>query len=128
MAAKPIILVTGASGNIGSATVSVLAARYADKVEIRAGVRNPDKVPARPGVTIVKAVMGEKDQLKDPLKDVDALFIVTPTSEDRAALTIKTAEAAKEAGVKFILVVSAPSMSHPDGRVEYLHTDTIFGK
>ena len=128
MAQKPIILVTGSSGNIGSATVSVLAARYADKVEIRAGVRNPDKIPARPNVTAVKAVMGDKDQLREPLKGVDALFIVTPTSEDRAPLTIRTAEAAKEAGVKFILVVSAPSMTHPDGRVEYLHTSTIFGK
>ncbi|XP_011404341.1 PREDICTED: uncharacterized protein LOC105312978 [Amphimedon queenslandica] len=128
MAEKPIILVTGSSGNIGSATVGVLAARYADKVEIRAGVRNPDKIPARPGVTVVQAVMGDKDQLREPLKDVDAVFIVTPTAEDRAALTIKTAEAAKEAGVKFILIVSAPSMTHPDGRVEYLPTCTIFGK
>ena len=40
---KPVILVTGASGNIGTATVAALAAKYADKVEIRAGVRNPDK-------------------------------------------------------------------------------------
>ena len=119
MAGKPVVLVTGASGNIGAATVSVLAEKYADKVEIRAGVRNPDKVPARPGVTVVKAVMGDKDQLKEPLKGVDVLFIVTPGAEDRAPLTIKTAEAAKEAGVKFILVVSTPSVTVPD---------TIFGK
>ena len=119
MAGKPVVLVAGASGNIGAATVSVLAGKYADKVEIRAGVRNPDKVPARPGVTVVKAVMGDKDQLKEPLKGVDVLFIVTPGAEDRAPLTIKTAEAAKEAGVKFILVVSAPTVILPD---------TIFGK
>ena len=119
MAGKPVVLVAGASGNIGAATVSVLAEKYADKVEIRAGVRNPDKVPARPGVTVVKAVMGDKDQLKEPLKGVDVLFIVTPGAEDRAPLTIKTAEAAKEAGVKFILVVSTPSVTVPD---------TIFGK
>ena len=119
MAGKPVVLVTGASGNIGAATVSVLAEKYADKAEIRAGVRNPDKVPARPSVTVVKAVMGDKDQLKEPLKGVDVLFIVTPGTEDRAPLTIKTAEAAKEAGVKFILVVSAPNVFLPD---------TIFGK
>ena len=119
MAGKPVVLVTGASGNIGAATVSVLAEKYADKAEIRAGVRNPDKVPARPGVTVVKAVMGDKDQLKEPLKGVDVLFIVTPGAEDRAPLTIKTAEAAKEAGVKFILVVSAPNVFLPD---------TIIGK
>ena len=110
--AKPVVFVIGASGSIGSATVSALAAKYADKVEIRAGVRNPDKAPESikaPGVTIVQAVMGEKEKLKEIFKGVDALFIVTPGAEDRAPLTIKTAEAAKEAGVKFILVVSVPT-------------------
>ena len=120
--AKPVIFVAGASGNIGAATVGVLAAKYANKVEIRAGVRNPDKAPESikaPGVTIVQAVMGEKEKLKEIFKGVDALFIVTPGAEDRAPLTIKTAEAAKEAGVKFILVVSVPS---------FVFSDTIFGK
>ena len=120
--AKPVVSVIGASGSIGSATVSALAAKYADKVEIRAGVRNPDKAPESikaPGVTIVQAVMGEKEKLKEIFKGVDALFIVTPGAEDRAPLTIKTAEAAKEAGVKFILVVSVPS---------FVFSDTIFGK
>ena len=40
--AKPVAFVIGASGNVGSATVQVLSSKYADKVEIRAGVRNPD--------------------------------------------------------------------------------------
>ena len=40
---KPVVFVIGASGNIGSATVQALSAKYSDKVEIRAGVRNPDK-------------------------------------------------------------------------------------
>ena len=41
--AKPVVFVIGASGLIGSATVLALSAKYSDKVEIRAGVRNPDK-------------------------------------------------------------------------------------
>ena len=119
MAGKPVVLVTGASGSIGAATVSVLAEKYADKVEIRAGVRNPDKIPARHNVTVVKVVMGDKDQLKESLKGVDALYIVTPGTENRVPLAIRTAEAAKEAGVKFILVVSVPTVIFPD---------TTFGK
>ena len=108
-ASKPVVFVIGASGNIGSATVSALAAKYADKVEIRAGVRNPDKAPESikaPGVTIVQAVMGEKEKLKEIFKGVDALFIVTPGVKERASLTTLTAEAAKEAGVKFLMVIS----------------------
>ena len=118
---KPVVLVIGASGNIGVATVSSLAAKYADKVEIRAGVRNPDKadkLKAIAGVSVVQATMGDKDNLKSALKGVDSLYIVTPGAKDRTPLTIATAEAAKEAGVKFLLVVSIPTVNL---------TDTIFG-
>ena len=120
--AKPVVFVIGASGNVGSATIQALSTKYADKLEIRAGVRNPDKADKikLPGVTVVQAEMGAKDKLKETLKGVDALFIVTPGGvENRGALAIATAEAAKEAGVKFILVISVPTagLKH-----------TIFGK
>ena len=119
--AKPVVFVIGASGNVGSATIQALSTKYADKLEIRAGVRNPDKADKikLPGVTIVQAEMGAKDKLKETLKGVDALFIVTPGAENRAPLSIATAEAAKEAGVKFILAVSVPIASL---------TDTIIGR
>ena len=118
---RPVVLVIGASGYIGVATVAALAAKYADKVEVRAGVRNPekaDKLKAIGGVSVVQATMGDKENLKSALKGVDSLYIVTPGAKDRAPLTIATAEAAKEAGVKFILVVSVPTANL---------TDTIFG-
>ena len=54
----PVVFVTGASGQIGSSTVIALSAKYADKVEIRAGARNPekaDKVKSLAGVTVVQA-------------------------------------------------------------------------
>ena len=111
----------GASGYIGTATVAALAAKYADKVEVGAGVRNPDKadkLKAIAGVSVVQATMGDKENLKSVLKGVDSLYIVTPGAKDRAPLTIATAEAAKEAGVKFLLVVSVPTANL---------TDTIFG-
>ena len=104
---KPVVFVIGATGLIGSATVSSLSAQYADQVEIRAGVRNPDmaeELKKLPNVHVVKAEMGS-DELKSTLKGVDALYIVTPGANKRQAITNKTAQAAKAAGVKFILVV-----------------------
>ena len=106
---KPVVFVIGATGNIGSATVTALAEKYTDKVEIRAGVRIPDKadkLKAIAGITIVKAEMGKKDELLNTFKGVNALYIVTPPTLNRAELTIATAEAAKEAGVKAVVVVS----------------------
>ena len=114
---KPVVLVIGASGTIGTATVAALAANYADKVEIRAGVRNPDKadkLKAIAGVSVVQATMGDKDTLKITLKDVSALYIVTPSVDSRIELATVTAEVAKEAGVKFVMVVSGFLAELPD--------------
>ena len=49
-----------------------------------------------------------KSNFKDSFRGIDALFIVTPGTEDRALLTLQTAEA----GVKFILAVSVPTVEH----------------
>ena len=113
---KPIVFVIGASGKVGSATVQVLAEKYATKVEIRAGVRNPDKadkLKAIAGVSVVKAEMGSAE-LKTTLQGVDTLFIVTPGAENRAELSISTAKSAKEAGVKHQVVVSVIAVDRQD--------------
>ena len=110
--AKLIVFIIGASGQIGSATVRALSTRFSDKVDVRAGIRNPDKadkIKGIKGVTVVRAEMGVKGELVNTFKGVDALYIVTPPTENRAELAITTAEAAKEAGVKHILVVSGCS-------------------
>ena len=108
---KPVVFVIGASGNVGSATIQALAAKYASRVEIRAGVRNPDKadkLKSIPNVSVVKAEMGTAE-LENTLKGVHSLFIVTPGVINRAALTIATAESAKKAGVNHQLIVSIPT-------------------
>ena len=119
--AKPVVFVIGATGLVGSATVQVLVEKYASQVEIRAGVRSPDKaekLKAFSGVSVVKAEMGSTE-LKHTLKDVNALYIVTPPTENRAELAISTAEAAKEAGVKHLVVVSMLTADLQD---------TVFGR
>ena len=118
---KPVVFVIGASGNIGAATVSALSSKYRDAVEIRAGVRNPEKadnLKTLLGVKVVQASMGSPD-LVDTVKGVDTLYIVTPGAEDRAHLTISTAELAKKAGVKHIAAVSVFTTSF---------ADTVFGR
>ena len=62
--------------------------------------------------------MGDRERLKSTLKEVSVLYIVTPSVENRVQLVTATAEVAKEAGVKFVLVVS--------GVMANL-TDTIIG-
>jgi uncharacterized protein YbjT (DUF2867 family) len=118
---KPVVFVTGATGNVGYATVQVLAAKYAGQVEIRAGVRNPDKadkLKAIAGVSVVKAVMGSAE-LSNTLKGVHALFIITPSSENRVELALSAAESAHKAGVKYQMIVSVAAADNQD---------TVFGR
>lgn len=113
---KPVVFVIGATGKIGSATVAALAAKYSDQVEVRAGVRNPekaDKLKDIAGVTIVKAEMGTNQQLIETFKGVSALFINTPGIEHRGQITVATVKAAKEAGVKAVIVVSGTAVNQP---------------
>lgn len=113
---KPVVFVIGASGSVGTATVTALSAKYADKVEIRAGMRRPEKaekLKTLPNVTTVQATMGDS-KLVDTFTGVSTLFIVTATSKDRAELTIKTAEYAKQAHVKHIVLVSLLMVDYPE--------------
>ena len=108
--AKPVVFVIGCSGQVGSATIRALSAKYAYKLDIRAGTRNPASDKAvelkLPGVTLVQAEMGS-ETLTETLKGVDALYIVPPGGTDkRPELAIRTAESAKNAGVKFVLFAS----------------------
>ena len=119
---KSTVFVIGCSGFIGPATVKALSANFSDKVNILAGTRDPasEKVATLktlPGVTVVRADMNDKEALREQLRGVTSLFIVTPTGAFK--LAIGAAEVAKSSGVKHILTVSGLTVSL---------TDTIYGK
>ena len=107
---KPKVFVIGASGKCGAATVASLSSKYRDTAEIYAGTRDLDKAGhlKLPGVNLVRAEMGKKEELLELFKGIDSLFIVTPSYsvEGQFDLCKVTADAAKEAGVKFILLAS----------------------
>lgn len=117
---KAVIFVIGATGKVGTATVTSLSAKYADKIDIRAGVHNlekAEKLKAVPNVTVVHATIGVSN-LVGILTGVSTLYIVTPGMENRVELVIKTAEYAKQACVKHIVLVSLPIAELPE---------TVFG-
>lgn len=119
---KPVVFVLGANGgNIGPPTLAALSSKYADRVEIRAGTRNPasaEKLKRLPNVTLVAATMADRENLPSVLSGVDALFIVTPCICNRAEVVVTTAEIARDAGVKFIMIISVLTADL---------VDTVFG-
>src|SRR5688500_2795767 len=93
------IALIGATGHIGSRLLAELSSRGHTVTAI---VRNPEKVPALPGVTAVKGDVFDQDGLATLLAGHDvAISAVHFSASDPAALI----DAVKQAGVKRYLVV-----------------------
>jgi len=93
-----MILVTGATGNIGSELVRLLLAK---KEKVRVLARDPAKASARlgAGVEVVQGDLDQPESLAAALAGVDKAFLLAsiPGQEERFI------EAAKKAGVKYLV-------------------------
>jgi uncharacterized protein YbjT (DUF2867 family) len=99
------ILVTGASGNIGSEVVKQLLSD-APYVSIKAALhsrQNVKKVKERDRVKVIPIEYNEPDTLRQALNDVDKLFLLTPDLPNAADLASNAVTEAKEAGIRHIV-------------------------
>ncbi|MGH3584834.1 MAG: SDR family oxidoreductase [Pseudonocardia sp.] len=110
----PTVLVTGATGTVGSALVTALRARGAT---VRAMTRNPGR-PV-PGADTVVADLRDPASIATALDGVDAAFLNSPSAEDAAALQIRFADIARDAGVHRLVLLSQYA-AHADSPVRFL--------
>ena len=99
------ILVTGASGNIGSEIVKQLLA-VAPAVIIKAAVhsrQNVKKVKDGDRVKVIPIDYNESDTLRQALEDVDKLFLLTPDVPNAVHLASNAVTEAKKAGIRHIV-------------------------
>jgi len=73
------ILVTGATGNIGSAVTARLAEAGAD---VRALTRSPDKLKAPKGVRAVAGDLTDIPSIRAAFEGVDTLFLLNAVTPD----------------------------------------------
>jgi uncharacterized protein YbjT (DUF2867 family) len=97
----PTVLVTGATGTVGSALIPALVSRG---VTVRAMTRNPDRPVL--GVENVVADLQDPRAVAAALEGVDAAFLNSPSAEDAAALQIQFADLARGAGVNRLVLLS----------------------
>ncbi|MFH9264676.1 NAD(P)H-binding protein [Streptomyces sp. NPDC017546] len=105
-----MILVTGATGNVGSELVRQLHAaghgtgvRALSRDAARAGAAVPD------GVEVAEGDLGRAESLKSALGGVRSLFLIPGVGDDAGVL-----DAARDAGVKHVVLVSSITvMTHP---------------
>ncbi|MFI2780890.1 NAD(P)H-binding protein [Streptomyces sp. ALB3] len=102
-----MILVTGATGNIGSALLKELHARGVGP--LRGLTRDAARAVFPQGVEAVEGDFAEPASLKPALKGVRSLFLVPRPGSDADIL-----EAARQAGVEHVVLVSSITVqTHP---------------
>ena len=97
------ILVTGATGNIGSAVIARLAEAGAD---VRALTRSPDKLKAPKGVRAVAGDLTDIPSIRAAYEGVDTLFLLNAVTPDELTQGLAALGLAREAGIRRIVYLS----------------------
>jgi NAD(P)H dehydrogenase (quinone) len=101
---KPVVLVTGATGQVGGAVVRQLAART--DVQVLLAVRSPAKT-AHFGLPVVEMDYDRPQTLLPALQGVDAAFLMTGYTIDMLRQSKAFLDDAKKAGVRHIVHLGA---------------------
>ncbi|WP_316898435.1 SDR family oxidoreductase [Pseudodesulfovibrio indicus] len=99
------IFIAGAAGNIGSALIDTLG----DKAEIVAGVHSPEKGASLDGDCVEPRVcdFGDAESMERAMEGCDRMFLVLPLHERLARYGRVAVDAAKKAGIRYIVRSSA---------------------
>ena len=100
-----MILVTGATGTVGTELVKALTSRGE---HVRVMVRDPDKATSTlgRGVEVVQGDFGNPETFDAALRDVEKVFLLSPPSPQMGEQHGKFVESAKQAGVQRIVRLS----------------------
>lgn len=107
------ILVTGATGTIGSALIPLLRARG---VDVRALVRNPDRAQriSAASTQIVKGDFSDRASLRAAVDGVDTVFLACGNVPERVEYECAVIDEADSAGAQGIVTDPSPE---PIGRL-----------
>ncbi|MBC6990693.1 SDR family oxidoreductase [Hymenobacter sp. BT491] len=110
------ILVTGATGTVGSEAVIALANRG---LTVRAGVHSLIKGDRLkhldPDIQLVEVDFHKPETLHVALTGAERVFMITPFTEDQVAISKQFIDAAKQAGVRQIVRLSAAGAESEPG-------------
>ncbi|MGW4738009.1 SDR family oxidoreductase [Nocardia xishanensis] len=114
-----MILITGATGTIGSEIVRQLAAR---ETLVRAVTRDPARAQAPEGVEVVRGDYGDADSMAAAMTAIEAVFLVGVLGPEDAGTDRALVATAVAAGVRRIVKLSAIGTGEPElGRVGTWH-------
>jgi uncharacterized protein YbjT (DUF2867 family) len=109
-----MILITGATGTIGSHLLPILATRGEP---VRAMARDTAKIAAGPGIDVVRADFSDAASLSRAVNGARAVFLLTAPPSPTAQHDLAMLTAAHAAGVSHVVKLSAigTGEKNPDG-------------
>ncbi|WP_051179650.1 NAD(P)H-binding protein [Nocardia concava] len=115
-----MILIAGATGVVGGATVAELS-RHG--VAVRALTRDPGRAAPVPGVEFVRGDLDRPETLPPVLRGVRTVFIATAGNR-KAEQDSRLVDAARRAGVRRLVTVSSLAVDeNPDGLLGRWHAE-----
>lgn len=105
-----MILVTGASGTTGGATLAALATTGAP---VRALTRDPARLDVPEGVEVAQGSFDDAESLRRALDGVDRAYLVLGSSPETLELEGAFVDAAKQAGVRHLVRLSVIGADQP---------------
>lgn len=100
------ILVTGATGNVGSQLVGLLAAQH---IPFRAMVRSVEAARRLPALADAELAVGDfndKEAIVNALSGIDKVFLLTSSSAQAEAQQVAFVDVAEQLGIKHIVKLS----------------------
>ena len=97
------VLVTGATGNVGSVVVKQLVAAGLD---VRAFTRSAEKATFPKGVTPFEGELLDVDALRTAMDGVEAVFLLSPVVPDELNVTISALNLIREAKIRAVAYLS----------------------
>ncbi|MFI1239071.1 NAD(P)H-binding protein [Nocardia salmonicida] len=105
-----MILITGATGTIGSDIVRQLVA---EGVAVRAATRDPERTEFPAGVEVVRVDYRDPTTFGTAMRGIEAAFLVGIPGPDDTGTDAALAAAAREAGVRRVVKLSAVGTGDP---------------
>jgi len=103
---NPVILITGATGNIGKELIKILSAQQIPFRTMVRSIRGLEALTASESTEVVIGDFNDAKTVADALKDVDRAFLLTPSSEDAETQQSMFVDVANRCGVKQIVKLS----------------------
>eukprot|EP01012_Entosiphon_sulcatum_P040554 TRINITY_DN54227_c0_g1_i1.p1 TRINITY_DN54227_c0_g1~~TRINITY_DN54227_c0_g1_i1.p1 ORF type:complete len:385 (+),score=43.76 TRINITY_DN54227_c0_g1_i1:31-1155(+) len=106
--ARRAIMVLGATGLVGSATARPLLSQFGGQIDIRLGVhhRSKAKFGRQVGAQIAVVEYRQPDSLVTAMQGVDTILAIPPRTDDRVQLIYNVIDAARQAGVRHVILIS----------------------